>query len=127
MSQDPASFDLAPEWAEKLKFNADGLIPVVVQAEDTHEVLMLAWMDQHALAYTLATRQGTYYSRSRQEYWIKGLTSGHVQEVTAMSHDCDGDTLLMTVRQTGAACHTGSRSCFDNRPLPLSKAQPHAL
>ena len=74
---------------------------------------MMAWMDTHALAYTLATRRGTYYSRSRDEYWIKGLTSGNVQEVTAVSLDCDGDTVLVTVHQTGGACHTGDRTCFD--------------
>lgn len=74
---------------------------------------MMAWMDSHALAYTLATRQGTYFSRSRQEYWIKGLTSGNTQEVKELRLDCDGDTILMTVEQHGGACHTGDRTCFD--------------
>ena len=74
---------------------------------------MLAWMDDHALAYTLATRQGTYYSRSRAEYWVKGATSGNVQRVVSVALDCDGDTLLLTVEQTGGACHTGDRTCFD--------------
>lgn len=113
----PAKYDLAPEIAAGLKFNAAGLIPVIVQAETTKEVLMMAWMDDHALAHSLATKQGTYFSRSRNEYWIKGMTSGHVQEVVSISADCDGDTLLMVVKQTGAACHTGSRSCFDDREL----------
>ena len=96
-----------------MKRNDAGLVPAVVQAADTREVLMMAWMDDHALAYTLATRRGTYYSRSRQDYWIKGLTSGNVQRVTGVRLDCDGDTLLVTVEQTGGACHTGDRTCFD--------------
>lgn len=78
---------------------------------------MMAWMDTHALAYTLATRRGTYFSRSRNEYWIKGLTSGNIQEVTNVALDCDGDTILVTVKQTGGACHTGARTCFDNDVL----------
>lgn len=108
----PAECALAPAIASRLKRNADGLVPAVVQSEDG-QVLMLAWMDDHALAYTLATRQGTYYSRSRQEYWVKGKTSGNTQEVLGVKLDCDGDTLLVTVRQKGGACHTGDRSCFD--------------
>ena len=78
---------------------------------------MMAWMDDHALAHTLATRRGTYYSRSRDEYWIKGETSGNVQHVEAVALDCDGDTLLVTVTQTGGACHTGARTCFDEDVL----------
>lgn len=78
---------------------------------------MMAWMDDHALAHTLATRKGTYYSRSRQSYWIKGETSGHAQQVLGVRLDCDGDTILITVRQEGAACHTGDRTCFDSRDL----------
>ncbi|QMV85607.1 phosphoribosyl-AMP cyclohydrolase [Corynebacterium hindlerae] len=118
---DPARFDLDPKLAAKLKFNDAGLIPVIVQAEGTKEVLMMAWMDDHALAHSLATRKGTYFSRSRNEYWIKGMTSGHVQEVVSIAADCDGDTLLMVVRQTGAACHTGTRTCFDDRKLPCAQ------
>lgn len=113
VSDNPAEFELDPAIASRLKLNDAGLIPAIVQATDTREVLMMAWMDTHALAYTLATRRGTYYSRSRDEYWIKGLTSGNVQEVTAVSLDCDGDTVLVTVHQTGGACHTGDRTCFD--------------
>lgn len=113
VSDNPADYNLDPDIRQRLKLNNDGLIPAVVQAEDTREVLMMAWMDTHALAYTLATRRGTYYSRSRDEYWIKGLTSGNVQEVTGVSLDCDGDTVLLTVYQTGGACHTGNRTCFD--------------
>ncbi|MGV0392479.1 phosphoribosyl-AMP cyclohydrolase [Corynebacterium riegelii] len=110
---DPADFALDPDIAARLKRNADGLVPAIVQAADTREVLMMAWMDDHALAHTLATRRGTYYSRSRKEYWIKGLTSGNVQAVESVALDCDGDTILVTVRQTGGACHTGDRTCFD--------------
>lgn len=116
----PADFDLDPAIAARLKFNDAGLIPAIVQAEGSKEVLMMAWMDSHALAHSLATRKGTYFSRSRNSYWIKGETSGHVQEVVRISADCDGDTLLMEVRQTGAACHTGTRTCFDNRELPCA-------
>ena len=111
-SDNPADYELDPDIAARLKLNDAGLLPAVVQADGTGEVLMMAWMDTHALAYTLATRRGTYYSRSRGEYWIKGLTSGHTQEVTGVRLDCDGDTLLVTVKQTGAACHTGNRTCF---------------
>lgn len=95
-----------------IRYNADGLVPAVAQDADTGEVLMLAWMDAEAVRRTLATMRATYWSRSRQEYWVKGETSGHTQEVVSMAVDCDGDTLLLTVRQTGAACHTGSRTCF---------------
>ena len=110
---DPSRYELDPAVAERLKLNDAGLLPAVVQEDGTGDVLMLAWMDTHALAHTLATRRGTYYSRSRGEYWIKGLTSGHVQEVTGVRLDCDGDTILLTVRQTGGACHTGDHTCFD--------------
>lgn len=113
----PEDYQLDPGIKSRLTFNDAGLIPVVVQAEGTKEVLMLAWMDAHALAHSLATRRGTYFSRSRNEYWIKGLTSGHVQRVVSIRADCDGDTLLMEVQQTGAACHTGTRTCFDEDVL----------
>lgn len=115
-SHNPAGYDLDPEIKARVKFNDAGLVPAVVQSE-RGEVLMLAWMDEHALAYTLASRRGTYYSRSRKEYWIKGLTSGHTQKVLGVALDCDGDTVLLRVEQTGAACHTGSRTCFDNDVL----------
>ncbi|AKA96986.1 phosphoribosyl-AMP cyclohydrolase [Corynebacterium ulcerans] len=109
---DPSTFELEESILRRVSFNEAGLIPAVVQST-TGEVLMMAWMDSHALAYTLATRQGTYFSRSRQEYWIKGLTSGNTQEVKDLRLDCDGDTILMTVEQHGGACHTGDRTCFD--------------
>ena len=108
----PADYDLAPDIAARLKRNEQGLVPAIVQAE-TGEVLMRAWMDDHALAHSLQTRKGTYFSRSRNGYWVKGETSGNVQEVIGARLDCDGDTILLTVRQSGGACHTGDRTCFD--------------
>lgn len=113
----PADYELDPQIAARLKRNERGLVPAVVQAADTGEVLMMAWMDDHALAHTLATRRGTYYSRSRGEYWVKGETSGNVQHVVSVALDCDGDTLLVKVAQTGGACHTGDRTCFDANVL----------
>lgn len=95
-----------------LRYNADGLIPAVAQDADTGEVLMLAWMNEESLRLTLATGRATYWSRSRQELWEKGLTSGHTQQVVSVALDCDGDALLLRVHQSGAACHTGNRTCF---------------
>lgn len=97
---------------ETLKFDANGLIPAIAQEAETGEVLMLAWMNAEAVARTLQTRRVTYWSRSRQAFWIKGETSGHVQELVEMRLDCDRDCLLLQVRQTGPACHTGRHSCF---------------
>jgi phosphoribosyl-AMP cyclohydrolase len=105
--------NLDPAIAARLKRTADGLVPAVVQQHDTGEVLMLAWMDDEALHRTLTTRDATYWSRSRGEYWVKGATSGHTQSVVSVALDCDGDTLLVRVDQTGAACHTGDHTCFD--------------
>lgn len=110
----PENAELPADIAQRVRFNEAGLVPAIVQAAGTGEVLMMAWMDAHALAYTLATRRGTYYSRSRQEYWVKGLTSGNTQHVAEVRLDCDGDTVLMKVEQLGGACHTGDRTCFDN-------------
>ncbi|MBB1512671.1 phosphoribosyl-AMP cyclohydrolase [Tessaracoccus sp. MC1679] len=93
-------------------YNQDGLIPAVAQDADTGEVLMLAWMNEESLRLTLATGRATYWSRSRQELWEKGLTSGHTQQVVSVALDCDGDALLLRVHQSGAACHTGNRTCF---------------
>ncbi|MHA6511741.1 phosphoribosyl-AMP cyclohydrolase [Tessaracoccus sp. Z1128] len=95
-----------------IAYNSDGLVPAVAQDAETGEVLMLAWMDAEALRRTLTTGRATYWSRSRQEYWVKGETSGHTQEVVDVALDCDGDTLLLRVHQVGAACHTGNRTCF---------------
>jgi phosphoribosyl-AMP cyclohydrolase / phosphoribosyl-ATP pyrophosphohydrolase len=99
-----------------VKFDANGLVPVVVQDAQTGAVLMQAYADRAALEHTLASRQGTYYSRSRQAQWIKGETSGHVQHVESVDLDCDGDSILYRVHQHGPACHTGDYSCF-HRPL----------
>ncbi|MFC0313739.1 phosphoribosyl-AMP cyclohydrolase [Gordonia phosphorivorans] len=108
---------LPAELAARLKRTDDGLVAAIAQERSTGQVLMMAWMDDEALERTLATRRATYYSRSRQQYWVKGETSGHVQYVHEITLDCDGDTLLLTVDQTGAACHTGNHSCFDTEPL----------
>jgi phosphoribosyl-ATP pyrophosphohydrolase/phosphoribosyl-AMP cyclohydrolase len=100
---------------ESLRFDGDGLIPAVVQEAETGEVLMVAWMNAEALERTLATRWTHFWSRSRQALWQKGETSGHRQHVEAVYADCDGDTLLVLAHQEGAACHTGSRTCFFTR------------
>lgn len=100
---------------EMVKFNADGLVPAVTQDIRTDEVLMLAYMNEESLRKTIGTGKVHYYSRSRQKLWLKGETSGHFQQVRSISVDCDGDTLLLKVEQTGAACHTGHRSCFFTR------------
>jgi phosphoribosyl-AMP cyclohydrolase len=97
-----------------LHFNADGLIPAIAQQHDTSEVLMLAWMDRAAVEETLATGRVCYFSRSRQGLWRKGESSGQIQTLVEMRWDCDADTLLLLVDQTGVACHTGRRSCFFN-------------
>jgi phosphoribosyl-AMP cyclohydrolase len=99
--------------ASRLKRDAQGLVPAVVQDAGTKDVLMLGWMDEEALHRTLTTRRGTFWSRSRQTYWVKGETSGNTQAVREVRLDCDGDTLLVLVDQTGPACHTGARTCFD--------------
>ncbi|WP_460842167.1 phosphoribosyl-AMP cyclohydrolase [Nocardioides marmoraquaticus] len=104
---------LDPAIAARLKRDPAGLVPAVVQQHGSGEVLMLGWMDDEALHRTLTTRRGTYWSRSRQEYWVKGETSGHVQRVVEVRLDCDGDTVLLSVDQTGPACHTGDATCFD--------------
>lgn len=118
-----------------LRFNADGLIPAIVQDADhsnvdgkpAGRVLMMAWLNQTALESTLATGFMHYWSRSRQKLWFKGESSGHRQEVVEWFKDCDGDTLLFTVRQTGGACHTGYESCFyqklnrDASPAPIAE------
>jgi phosphoribosyl-AMP cyclohydrolase len=97
-----------------LQFDDRGLIPAIAQDADSGEVLMMAWMNAAAVAQTLETARVTYWSRSRQSFWIKGETSGHVQELVSMAIDCDRDCLLVQVKQTGPACHTGRRSCFYN-------------
>ena len=104
---------LGPEIAARLTRDRAGLVAAVVQQHDTGEVLMLGWMDDEALHRTLTTGRTTFWSRSRQTYWVKGETSGHRQHVRSVRLDCDGDTLLVSVDQDGPACHTGARTCFD--------------
>jgi phosphoribosyl-AMP cyclohydrolase len=104
---------LDPGIAARLKRDPNGLFVAVAQDRASGQVLMVAWMDDEALARTLETRKGTYFSRSRGEYWVKGETSGHTQHVHSVRLDCDGDTVLLEVDQVGAACHTGDRTCFD--------------
>ena len=105
------------EVIDRAHFDANGLLPAVIQQHDTREVLMLGYMDAEALRRTLGEGRVTFWSRSRQEYWRKGDTSGNRQYVKAAALDCDGDTLLVQVEQLGPACHTGARSCFDVDPL----------
>ena len=110
------------EIAAHVKWNAEGLVPAIVQQRGTGEVLMLAWVDDEALARMIDSGRGTYWSRSRQEYWVKGGTSGNTQRVVEIRRDCDGDTLLVLVDQTGVACHTGTRTCFDDGLIELPAA-----
>jgi len=103
---------MAREFLELVKFDAEGLVPVIAQQHDSGEVLMMAWMNRAAIEETLATGWVCYWSRSRQAYWRKGETSGQTQTLRELRVDCDGDTLLALVDQKGVACHTGRRSCF---------------
>ena len=102
------------EAIKKLKFDERGLIPAIAQDVNTKEVLMLAYMNEESIRKTLEEKKACYFSRSRQELWTKGLTSGNIQEVEALYYDCDADSLLVLVKQTGVACHTGNYSCFFN-------------
>ncbi len=108
---------LIDDLAARITFNESGLVPVVVQDRTTGAVLMMAWADAEAILHTVRTRRGTYFSRSRQEQWVKGETSGSTQYVHEIRVDCDADTLLYVVDQVGAACHTGARTCFDDDVL----------
>ena len=103
---------------DKLKFNSDGLIPAIIQDQAGGRVLMMAWMNRASLQATIATGKTHFWSRSRQKLWLKGETSGHTQTVKDIAFDCDGDTLLIQVEQTGAACHEGYRSCFFRKVTP---------
>lgn len=110
-----ASSDALPDTKtllDAVRFNAEGLLPAIAQQHDTKEVLMMAWMNREALEETLATHRVCYYSRSRKKLWRKGESSGQQQHLKSAALDCDGDTLLLEVEQTGPACHTGRRSCF---------------
>lgn len=100
---------------DQLKYTPDGLIPAIAQQYDTSEVLMLAWMNRASIEETLQTGRVCYWSRSRNNFWRKGESSGQIQVLKEMRFDCDGDTLLLLVDQTGPACHTGRRSCFYNK------------
>ena len=110
---------LDPRVAARLKRDPAGLVAAIAQQYDTGEVLMLGWMDDEALHRTLTTGRCTYWSRSRQEYWVKGDTSGHQQRVKSVALDCDGDAVLVQVDQVGGACHTGDRTCFDAATLDV--------
>jgi len=109
--------ELDPAVAARLKRTEDGLVCAVAQEHGTGAVLMVAWMNDEALHRTLTTREATYFSRSRQQLWVKGETSGHTQHVREIRLDCDGDVLLLVVDQTGPACHTGTHTCFDSDVL----------
>ncbi len=100
------------EVIDNIVFDDRGLLPVITQDSETKEILMFAWMNKEALQRTLSSKRMTYWSRSRQEYWVKGQTSGHTQALMNMSFDCDGDVALCQVKQEGKACHTGRRDCF---------------
>ena len=112
MKQDIETIKITPRTIRKLRFNKDGLIPVVVQDYKSKDVLMLAYMNLESLRKTLKDGVACYWSRSRQELWVKGMTSGHFQYIKGVYYDCDCDTLLIKVRQLGAACHTNKKSCF---------------
>ncbi|MFO8040489.1 MAG: phosphoribosyl-AMP cyclohydrolase [Sodalinema sp.] len=103
-------------WIEQLKFNDRGLIPAIAQDHKDGAVLMMAWMNRESIERTLDSGEAHYWSRSRQELWHKGATSGHIQKVKSIAYDCDGDTILLKIDQVGdVACHTGARSCFFNQ------------
>jgi phosphoribosyl-AMP cyclohydrolase len=111
------SDDTVLSTLERVRFDEHGLVPAIIQEESTKQVLMLGYMDAEAVRRTLESGRVTFWSRSRQEYWRKGDTSGHVQYVRGAALDCDGDALLVTVHQVGPACHTGAHACFDVDPL----------
>jgi phosphoribosyl-AMP cyclohydrolase len=115
MSPDPIDAFIA-----RTRFNDDGLVPAIAQQWDSHEVLMMAWMSADTLRETLATGRGIYFSRSRDARWTKGETSGNVQVVREARLDCDGDTILLLVDQSGGACHTGDRTCFEADRLAVA-------
>ena len=105
------------EILKKIKFDQNGLIPAIAQDAKTGEVLMMAWMNEESLRLTLSGGYATYFSRSRNSLWKKGDTSGHLQKIISIKTDCDFDCILLTVEQTGVACHTGVKSCFFNEIL----------
>ncbi|BDZ46990.1 phosphoribosyl-AMP cyclohydrolase [Naasia aerilata] len=117
MSETTADGTDAADVLARARFDAAGLLPAIIQEEGSRDVLMLGWMDAEAMRRTLTEGRVTFWSRSRQEYWRKGDTSGNVQYVRAAALDCDSDALLVTVHQVGPACHTGAHACFDVDPL----------
>jgi phosphoribosyl-AMP cyclohydrolase len=110
----------ADEFISTLVFNDAGLIPVIVQEHSSHAVLMMAWMNDESIRQTFQTKKATYWSRSRNQLWVKGETSGNTQDVVSLAFDCDRDAVLMTVNQHGPACHTGTQTCFDDNTIVLS-------
>lgn len=110
------------DFVERVAFNDQGLVPVVAQSQATGQVLMLAWMNRDALQRTLETGNATYWSRSRNELWVKGETSGNRQTVKSVAVDCDGDSILLSVDQLGPACHTGLDSCFDTTSVSIESS-----
>ena len=120
------NFEPAIQWSD-LKLNSDGMVPVIVQDYKTNEVLMLAYMNEEAFNTTINIGKMTYYSRSRKELWIKGMTSGHIQYVKSLTADCDYDTILARVSQVGAACHTGNRTCFFNEIIKKEYVEKNPL
>ncbi len=121
MTSSLETIKVTPRTLGRLRFNAEGLIPAIIQEARTKEVLMLGYMNLESLKRTLKTGMTCFWSRSRQEFWVKGMTSGHVQHVEAVYFDCDCDTLLVTVRQVGAACHTYKKSCFYRKIEPVRR------
>ena len=120
------SFESLMDFSE-FKLNSDGLLPVVTQHYKTSEVLMVAYMNQEAFEKTVKTGRMTYFSRSRQELWTKGMTSGHIQYVKSLTADCDYDTILAKVSQVGAACHTGNPTCFFNEIVKKEYVEKNPL
>jgi phosphoribosyl-AMP cyclohydrolase len=111
----------------QLKFDASGLIPAIVQSEDTKRVLMMAWMSTESLRLSVERGETVFFSRSRNELWHKGATSGNTQRIVAIEADCDGDTLLIRVHENGPACHTDAESCFDVSTLYINRAEGESL
>lgn len=126
MSNEVLSDATVGEVIERAVFSADGLVPAIIQQWDSKEVLMLGYMNAEALRRTLTEGRVTFWSRSRQEFWRKGDTSGNRQFVRGAALDCDGDTILVTVDQHGPACHTGAHACFDVDPLSPAVGAPDA-
>ena len=116
--------EVREEDLERIRYDADGLVPAIVQDADTRAVLMMAWMNAETLRMSLEQGRTVFWSRSRQEVWRKGDTSGHAQYVKSAALDCDADTLLVKVEQVGVACHTGTRTCFDGDPLAVEVRSP---